>query len=191
MTQFPYDVFDQIKNAKMALNDIKNNTRLHNEEKIGKISSENSKMISKYNDMLNCTNSHHNISNIQKDLDALTQNKRDLIKQKTQYESQIETLKKQIVKLDGQTSSTNLPASLAILQSIAPAKFTKITETQLEGIISFVTVDSTLSFKFNRANESEIPPQFWSLLNKCYNNKKKAQLKIFENSWNDPNECCW
>lgn len=190
MTQFPYDLVDQIVSTKSAFQEKIEEAQAKRKGEIDQLSKEIGEISAHHDDAIRSAQEAHNTLKSDKKSDSLQKKKKELQRQKEEYIKKIQCLQQQIQKIQSESNSINYSASLALIKSIAPVRFTTITPNRLAGVISFGTPQSTESFDFNRSNPEEIPEKFWKKLLKCSN----ARYVVEQNTagdWCNNDQLAW
>ena len=166
MSQF---YVDEIISAKCKYNEKIREAQEKRVKEIDQLSKEIEEMAIHHEDAIkNAKEAQISLNSDQKS-ESLLQKKQKLQQQKIEYEKKIQLLQEKIKNIESQSNKNDYSASLTLIQSIAPIKFSIVTQNKLSGIISFGTPSSTESFDYDRTNPSEIPEKFWKKLLKCYN----------------------
>ncbi|OHS96607.1 outer surface protein F precursor [Tritrichomonas foetus] len=192
MTQFPYDLINQIKTTKQ---DIKDNTHVVSEARVQTIKKmeDDIKTLSfNLQQAESQTKDAQNALSSNQEISLLMEKKKELLQEKTEYENKIKALQKQIQSMETNESAEKFSAALSLIQSIAPVKITVMTPVRLSGIIAFGTPESTDSFDFDRRNPQEIPSKFWAKLQKCADARYNPVVNDNSTSfWNDDTGRAW
>lgn len=181
---------DEIISARGKVNDKIKEADEKRKSEIDALKKEIDEMSKQHDDAIKNAKEAQTSLNSDQRSKSLLQKKKELQQQKTEYEKKIQSLQDSIQKIQSQSNKNNYSASLSLMQSIAPIRFSSVTPTKLSGIISYGTPSSTESFEYDRSNSVEIPEKFWKQLLKCYNARYNVNQNS-DNGWNLNDGLSW